>query len=93
MDPAISFEAPLEFSGQSKLVDGVKALSDTAVIYTAMSLKLPVKGIPSAAVRTRVMYELQHMWFEQMPGGVPPSVEYNYIEACRRYQDAVGGSQ
>lgn len=91
---AIKLEAPLEAFGQCKLVSAFGELTSAQVLFTAAALHLELEvtsprgsiPVPYDELRWTAMAMLQRMWFEQIPGGVPRSVQSNYDERFEHYQ-------
>src|SRR6266404_3273245 len=91
---AIKLEAPLEAFGQCKLVSAFGELTSAQVLFIAASLHLELEvtrgqqtiSVPYDELRWTALATLQLMWFQQIPGGVPRSVQVNYDERFEHYQ-------
>lgn len=86
----INLEAPLEAFGQCKLVSAFGELHREQVLQAAALLGLEViDGMPYDELRWTASSILQRCWFEQIPGGVPKSVNQNYEERMTHYQSVL----
>jgi hypothetical protein len=84
---AINLEAPLEAFGQCKMVSSYGELHREQVLTVASLVGLEIiDGMPYDELRWTAISILQRMWFEQIPGGVPKSVQQNYLERFEHYQ-------